>query len=79
MEERPMQVEELAGGEGLSFEELDAQVGLLLPARVEMRRRRRRRRRRRGGGGVTVIVACNGTFNCNEFTSPPGGPSGPTL
>lgn len=46
---------------GLTFEELEAQVGGLVPGRLEMRRRRRRRRGR-GGAAVAVSQACAGSL-----------------
>lgn len=45
---------------GLTFEELEAQVGGLLPDRLEMRRRRRRRGR--GGAAIAVSQACAGSL-----------------
>lgn len=47
MTENPTKVE------GLTLEELQAQVGGLLPDRIEMRRKRRRKRR----GSSTVVVS----------------------
>lgn len=52
-----MKTEGLAKTEGLTLEELEAEVGGLLPARVEMRRRRRRRRRR----CTSLVLGCGST------------------
>lgn len=54
MAERLTKTEERTKAEGLTLEELEAQVGELLPQRLEMRRRRRRRRGN-----------CNGIANCS--------------
>ncbi len=64
MAERPISTEAGTTTDGLSVEELDAQVGSLLPDRIEMRRRRRRRRR--GGTTTTTVTNCTALCDVND-------------
>ena len=58
MAQRPTKAkEQTTKAQGLTLKELEAQVGGLLPDRLEMRRRRRR--------GVS---ACNGVLACVPIT-----------
>jgi hypothetical protein len=65
MAERTTETEELA------LEELEAQAGGLLPARVEMRRRRHGRRRFRQAVFVTGGVTCPPGAECKFEIKPP--------
>ncbi len=62
MAERPISTEAGTTTDGLSVEELDAQVGSLLPDRIEMRRRRRRR----GGTTTTTVTNCTALCDVND-------------
>jgi hypothetical protein len=68
------QTERHTKARGLSFEELETQVGELLPNRIEMRRKKRR------GHGSSSSV-CNGGLGCVGINvgSSPSLPSLPSL